>query len=127
MLNPSTADAFALDPTNRRCVGFAQRWGFGALVTTNVFAWRSTDPRGLRDADDPVGVDNDDVLVRAARRADLVVAAWGVHATLAGRGETVRGLLAEAGVDLHVLRLTKDGHPGHPLYVSSATSAVPWG
>lgn len=127
MLNPSTADAFALDPTNRRCVGFAQRWGFGAMVTTNVFAWRSTDPRGLRDVEDPVGVDNDGVLVEAARRADLVVAAWGVHATLGGRGETVRGLLAGAGVVLHVLRLTKDGHPGHPLYVSSATTAVPWG
>ena len=35
MLNPSTADAFVLDPTNRRCVGFARDWGFDGLVVTD--------------------------------------------------------------------------------------------
>ncbi len=126
MLNPSTADAFALDPTNRRCVGFARDWGFDGLITTNVFAWRSTDPRGLRDAVDPVGPDNDRHLIEAALRAELVVAAWGVHAALDGRGATVRHLLAGTGVAPHVLRLTKDGHPGHPLYVPASTEPVPW-
>lgn len=126
MLNPSTADAFALDPTNRRCVGFARDWGFDGLLTTNVFAWRSTDPRGLRDATDPVGPDNDTFLLDIARRAELVVAAWGVHAALGGRGESVRRLLVGAGVEPHVLRLTKDGHPGHPLYVAATTRVIPW-
>lgn len=126
MLNPSTADAFALDPTNRRCVGFARDWGFDGLLTTNVFAWRSTDPRGLRDATDPVGPDNDTFLVDAARRADLVVAAWGVHAALDGRGAAVRHLLAGVGIRPHVLRLTRDGHPGHPLYLAATTRAIPW-
>jgi len=127
MLNPSTADAFVLDPTNRRCVGFARDWGFDGLITTNVFAWRSTDPRGLRQASDPVGPDNDAFLVEAARRAELVVAAWGVHAAFDGRGSTVRRLLRSVGVEPRVLRLTKDGHPGHPLYVPATTSPAPWG
>lgn len=126
MLNPSTADAFALDPTNRRCVGFAQSWGFGAMVTTNVFAFRSTDPKGLRAVVDPVGPGNDDAIVEAATSCDLVVAAWGVHASIGGRGDAVRALLAEHGVALDVLRLTKDGHPGHPLYVPGSTRPTPW-
>jgi hypothetical protein len=117
MLNPSTADAFALDPTNRRCVGFAQRWGFGGLVTTNLFAFRSTDPKGLRGATDPIGSDNDTAIVHAARSAELVIASWGNHGTYRGRGEQVSDMLHRAGVALHHLRRTRAGHPAHPLYL----------
>jgi hypothetical protein len=117
MLNPSTADAFALDPTNRRCVGFARAWGFGGLVTTNIFALRSTDPKGLRDVADPVGPRNDTAILDAAQEADLVVAAWGNHGTLLDRGQAVCRLLRSSGVALHHLRMTGSGHPGHPLYL----------
>ena len=127
MLNPSTADAFQLDPTNRRCVGFAQAWGFGALVTTNIFAFRSTNPAGLRTTNDAIGPDNDEVIVTAAQNADLVIAAWGTHGELQGRSGVVRGLLREAGVSPHVLRLTKAGHPGHPLYVAGDTQPMRMG
>lgn len=126
MLNPSTADAFQLDPTNRRCVGFAQRWGYGSMVTTNIFAFRSTDPAGLRTAEDAVGPGNDAAIVEAAMAADLVIAAWGTHGELQGRSDVVRGLLREAGISLHVLRLTKAGHPGHPLYVAGDTLPTLW-
>lgn len=126
MLNPSTADAFALDPTVRRCVGFAKRWGAGALEVTNCFALRSTDPTGLREPGDPVGAGNDTAIVAAATAADVVVAAWGVHAALGGRGEQVRKLLVSSNVELRCLRLTKDGHPGHPLYVPADTEAQLW-
>ncbi|CAB4612418.1 unannotated protein [freshwater metagenome] len=127
MLNPSTADAFQLDPTNRRCVGFAQAWGYGSMVTTNIFAFRSTNPAGLRTTKDPVGPENDEAILNAAKNADLVIAAWGTHGELQDRGNAVRGLLTEAGIELHVLRLTKAGHPGHPLYVAGDTLPTPWG
>jgi hypothetical protein len=126
MLNPSTADAFQLDPTNRRCVGFAQAWGYGSMVTTNIFAFRSTDPVGLRTANDAVGPANDEEILTAAKNADLVIAAWGTHGELYGRGTAVRDMLATAGIERHVLRLTKDGHPGHPLYVAGDTVPTAW-
>ena len=126
MLNPSTADAFQLDPTVRRCVGFAKLWGFGQLEVTNIFALRSTDPGALRSASDPVGVGNDDAIVAAANAATVVVAAWGTHGALFDRASAVTKVLASAGVELHQLRLTKDGHPAHPLYLPGTCTPQPW-
>lgn len=126
MLNPSTADALVLDPTVRRCAGFAEGWGFGALEVTNVFALRSTDPHALRTAANPVGPGNDDAIREAARAAQLVVAAWGVHGKLNGREAEVRELLASVGTEVVCLRRTRAGHPGHPLYVRRDAEPLPW-
>jgi hypothetical protein len=125
MLNPSTADAFADDPTIRRCVSFARREGCGGLSVLNLFAWRATDPRALRDCGDPVGPGNDHFIAGNAQDS-LVVAAWGAHAAAAERGRQVGGLLAESGVRLKCLGVTGDGSPRHPLYVRADAPLLPW-
>jgi len=117
MLNPSTADERILDPTCARARDYARRWGYGALLVTNVFAWRATDPGELRAAADPVGAGNDAAILRAASKAQLVVCAWGNHGRHLGRSVTVLCLLRGAGVALHILRLNANGEPSHPLYL----------
>lgn len=112
-LNPSTADETQDDPTIRKCVGFAQRWGFGALCMTNLFAFRATDPRKMKGYPKPIGPDNDRWLARCACEAGILIAAWGVNGAFLGRDQEVLKLLN--GVEC--LRTTKDGHPEHPLYV----------
>lgn len=116
MLNPSTADEVRLDPTVTRCCGYARRWGYGCIEVVNIFALRSTDPKGLLAVEDPVGPENDRHILAAVADAALVVAAWGVHGALQGRDRIVRGLLADRCV-LYCLGTTKDGHPKHPLYL----------
>jgi hypothetical protein len=115
MLNPSTADAETFDPTVRRCFGFARDWGFGAMDVVNLFALRSTYPEMLKKARDPVGPENDAVLLEAVKGSDLVVAAWGIHGRLYGRDLEVQKLLASKG-DLHCIGTTKAGAPLHPLH-----------
>ena len=127
MLNPSTADAFMLDPTLRRCKSFATAWGYGAMLILNCFALRSTDPRGLKTHPDPVGPDNDAVITEwLGRLSGPVIAAWGVHATYQGRAAQVAELVHAAGRELMCLGTTKDGHPRHPLYVPAATDLTVW-
>jgi hypothetical protein len=120
-LNPSTADETSDDPTVRRCIGFARRWGYGGMNMLNIFAFRSTNPRLLRTAANPVGPGNRAALKRTCHRSAMIVACWGGWGRLFDRGEAVIDLLSE--VRLHCLGLTKDGHPKHPLYLSSETLA----
>jgi hypothetical protein len=126
MLNPSTADETVLDPTCGRARDYAERWGYGALLVTNLFAWRATDPRAMRGAEDPVGTGNDAASLRAARAAQLVVCAWGNHGAHLGRSAQVRRVLRQAGVALHVLRLNVDGEPAHPLYLPARLAPRRW-
>ncbi len=126
MLNPSTADETRLDPTCTRARDYAERWGYGALIVTNVFAWRATDPQQMKAARDPVGPANDSAIVRAACEAALVVCAWGNHAAYRERSARVLDLLGAAGVALHALRVNGSGEPAHPLYLSGALRPRRW-
>lgn len=121
-LNPSTADETTDDPTIRRCVGFASDWGFGGLAMANLFAVRATDPREMIRHPAPIGPDNDRWLVQLNRQAGRVVAAWGTRGIHLARDRAVRRLLG----DMTCLKLTKDGHPQHPLYVARSTAPRPF-
>jgi hypothetical protein len=123
-LNPSTATEVEDDPTVRRCQGYAQAWGYGGLVMTNLFAFRATDPRVMKAAPDPVGPENDRYLLDAARRAGLVMATWGNHGAFRGRSREVVGMLKGEGVELMCLKMTGQGEPGHPLYLPKNLQSI---
>jgi hypothetical protein len=125
MLNPSTADELKLDPSCTRARNYAERWGYGGLIVTNIFGWRATDPKVMRSVDDPVGRGNDAAIVRAAREAAIVVCAWGTHGQHLQRGERVVRMLSGHDIKLHSLRVTAGGQPCHPLYLpQTLTPAV---
>jgi len=124
MLNPSTADDKVLDPTVRRCLGFAMRWGYGRMEILNLFSLRSTDPAALYSCPEPIGWRNDVAITRACERVGrLVVAAWGSHGRHLSRGETVVNIVTKVcRKDLHCLKITSGGFPGHPLYLKGNLS-----
>ena len=122
-LNPSTADATLDDPTLVRCMGFARSWGYGGVYTANLFAWRATDPRDMKSAKQPVGPDNDRVILDLAQRVDKVVAAWGNDGAWLDRADAVRALLPE----LYYLKMNRSGQPAHPLYLPKHLKPQRWG
>jgi hypothetical protein len=126
MLNPSTATEVQNDPTVERCERRARALGFGAFRVTNIFAWRDTDPKALEAAADPVGPENDAAIRDSAGWADFIVAAWGTHGAHLDRGPAVVRLLRDTRRPVHVLDLTKAGHPKHPLYVGYDRQPVLW-
>ena len=77
MLNPSIADADIDDPTIRRVVSFAKSWGYGGVYVGNLYAFRSTDPKGLLYTDDPVGDDNIQHIQHLLGLTERVIYAWG--------------------------------------------------
>lgn len=130
LLNPSKAGAFISDPTVGRCVGFAKRDGCGGIQILNLYGFRATDPRDLWDSPDPVGASNDAIIADRVR-GGLVVAGWGNHGMISGRGLEVALLLTAAGVDLLCLGVTGSGQPLHPLArgrhrVPDTAPLLPW-
>ena len=118
MLNPSTADEKVDDPTIRRCMAYAARWGHARLEVVNLFALRATNPAQLRlFRGDPVGPDNDRHIMEAVQDADIVIAAWGQHGKLRGRAGEVRQMVLNMRRPLYCLRRSKNGQPSHPLYL----------
>lgn len=126
MLNPSTATEIRNDPTVERCERRARTLGFGAFRVCNIFGWRSTDPRGLRRPDDPVGPGNDDAIRQGCAWATEAICAWGTHGGYLDRGPAVERLMRDTGAPLRHLGLTKGGHPRHPLYIAYARQPEPW-
>jgi hypothetical protein len=126
MLNPSTATEVQNDPTVERCERRARSLGFGAFRVTNIFAFRATDPRVMRAAEDPVGPENDLALLQSVPWADRIICAWGTHGAHLGRGRAVERLLRGTAAPLFHFGLTREGHPSHPLYIGYDRQPVAW-
>lgn len=122
MLNPSTANASADDPTIRRCIGFAKRWGHDSLEVVNVFALRTSDPAKLLLSNNPLGMNNHAYIQEAFVFAEKIVVAWGASVSVVSW--LPRHIMADHKHKLFCLGLTKTGHPRHPLYVKADTELI---
>jgi len=124
MLNPSTADDVADDPTIRKLNRFTRDWGYASYSVVNCYAFRSTDPAALASAADPVGPDNDFYLDLMARKR-FIVAAWGNDAR-PQRVQQVVSALTRYGNNLYCFGTNTNGSPKHPLYLPYDTVLKLW-
>lgn len=121
-LNPSIADETADDPTIRRCIGFAEAWGFGGIYMLNLFAFRATNPKEMKKTSDPIGPLNNDFLKIHIKPSGLNIACWGTHGNFMNRSKTVIELLGDE--NLSCFGMTQSGQPKHPLYLKRGLEPI---
>ena len=114
LLNPSKAGTEIDDPTTRRCIGFARRFGYSAIELVNLYAFIATFPEDLRKAGYPVGPDNDGHIEGACRWVPRVVCAWGSNAKGLHRPTEVLRMLKAWNVQPVALQINAGGVPAHP-------------
>ena len=114
-LNPSRANEDVNDNTIKKLIKITLNNGYGGLFMLNLFGIISEKPAVLVSHPNPIGL-NDVYLKTIIQAVDVVVCCWGTfkEAHKTGRSKEV---LAMVPVEKrYYLRLTKDGHPWHPLY-----------
>lgn len=126
MLNPSIADEQKLDPTLTRVFKFAKAWGFGGMRILNAFSVVSTDPKGLEGVvlDD---TRNDEHIRNVLQGSRRCMVGWGANMErphLRYRVDELKAMLLKSGVETMAWKITKDGHPSHPLYIAGRTEPM---
>jgi hypothetical protein len=121
MMNPSTADHQKNDPTILKIIRYSTKWGYGAALVLNIYAFRTSRPENLpRVLREAVGKANDwwirTIFAFAVRKNIPVVCAWGVKHK--DRGDWVRVAADEAGLHLMCLELALNDEPKHPRFLS---------
>lgn len=109
-MNPSIATAIVSDNTMCNCNNLAVKWGWGGFYIVNLFAYRATDPKEMKNVSDPVGKYNDKIIKETAEKADAIVLAWG-NGNLE-RAADVKKILK--GRKLYCLAKNKGGGYKHP-------------
>ena len=126
-INPSTADADIDDATVRKWIGFTERNGGRGFMVGNVFAYRATDVKELRDCEDPVGKFNYSYLMTLCQKVDVIVPCWGniskVPKQLRWAFKDVCHILdnKHKNYNLKSFGLSKSFHPKHPLMLGYDT------
>jgi hypothetical protein len=117
MLNPSTADSEKDDPTIRRIINFTKSWNYGGFYVVNLYAFCSTDPKGLKNTQDPIGKDNIFHVKILISKIEKVIYAW-------GNNEKEPQWLCDLVTTPYCIKISKNGIPTHPLYLKKELQPI---
>lgn len=138
LMNPSGATPRHGDMTVMRTASISKRWGYGGQIIVNACALRGTQPSMLLTYPDPAGPRNLTMIRIVARSVGMIVVAHGkLPGGLQHHAEAMVRALREARPDLalHVLGLSGDGTPLHPLTrgklavqhgIPGSVQPIPW-
>lgn len=124
MLNPSLADEFNDDPTIRRCVTFAEKFGYGKIMIVNLYSFITPYPETLWHMEEQINKDTDFYIKYAFEKAHIIIAGWGKLPKWANTRRDKIISLATHHKNLYCLKQNKDGNPAHPLYLPKESNLI---
>ncbi|TFI58623.1 DUF1643 domain-containing protein [Sphingomonas parva] len=124
MLNPSTASECDGDNTVDRQVNRVKALDGGGIIVINAGGLVETNRKKAIGHPDPIGPENEALARPLVEEADHIVVAYGADAIKFGGDRLLARVLS--GREVMALRKTKKGFPGHPLYISYATTPQPF-
>jgi|AntDeeMinimDraft_5_1070356.scaffolds.fasta_scaffold22892_1 hypothetical protein len=131
--NPSDAAEQQDDPTIRREITLAEWLDCSVLIKVNTFAAISPYPDDLAAMAGPVGKHADAAIQAAVafcrEHNGILLACWGTPKGKAATRRLAAHRFREVAAltsDWTALRVTKDGHPEHPLYLPGGLLPQPW-
>lgn len=122
-LNPSTADEYENDATIRRCLSFAEKWGYGGIYMCNIFAYRTTYPYTLAHCE-AIHAANIPAITMASKLVVQTVLAWGDGVEQVNEGGLVANHIREIIAPSMCFGFTQKGNPRHPLYLPGDAELV---
>lgn len=125
LANPSTADAVEDDATSDKGWRYTKAWKCSRMIYVNANPYRATNPWEAKTPPDSILSLNDAYLRQSAKRADMVVLAYGHVADKALAARMV-SVLVSTGAPLYTLQLALDGTPKHPLYLKNNLFPKPY-
>jgi len=126
-LNSSKGSKDKNDPTNTRLQVRAMAMNLGGVIYVNGFPFVSSSPKEMMKQADPFG-DRDlaDSIILKYAANNFLLCGWGNHGTHMGRDQELIHLFTDAGIKMHALKITTQGQPWHPLYLSYDTKPFEW-
>lgn len=119
-LNPSTANERKADPTIRRIIGFAKRWGYGGFYMMNLFPFVTPYPEALIDCELVQIQTNDLKIKEVSAKCKDIVFSWGNFKVAKERAR----VFIENFPNAKCLYKNKNGSPVHPLFVKGDTQLI---
>ncbi len=120
-LNPSTADDREPDPTIKRVVGLAKKWGYGGIYMANLFPFITPYPEQLEENPLDRVKENDKYLEEYSKKSGEIVFAWGAFPVMGRDLDMIKKF-----PNSKCLHINDDGTPQHPLYVPKNTILQPY-
>ncbi len=126
-LNPSIAGDHTDDPTVKKLMGFTDRFGGGSYILFNTNDLIATDPRDLfRAGKNGNSSENYQNMVAMLDdyKPEKIVLMWGTNGHWGNGAKAVLGMLRSMNIEPWCFKMTTEGHPYHPLYLSYTTQLI---
>ncbi len=132
-INPSTAQPGALDPTLKSVERLAKHNGFDSWIMFNVYPQRATDPNDM-DKEPDMALHAENLRWLKAVLAETEPTMWAAWGTLIEKRTYLPGLMRdmvaltrEKNVPwVSIGKISKKGHPHHPLYLRKDATPDPF-